>query len=291
VNEVVMLRGYEPKRILEKISENQVPVAMCYLSRGKWHVAKVLLGDVKNDTMTMMSLPSMRKSSSSGGSDVLRPRPINVQVGQSVGMSVKYETGKFIFETKVYDFVLSGGSGNGGMIMLEVPEQIEMIPRRSYFRVRVPSKLKVDVDIWLRNCQGRTDVKKGHKCTGRLIDMSAGGFQMAINADQNPELKQGQFVKIKFSPLPTEAVIECSAQIRNILPTADGESLCFGLQVVGLEASDQGHQILSRLVAVTELYYELSKPEIALQRNADISVMTKTFVKNCRSEWGDLLSQ
>ena len=43
MNEVVMLRGAEPREILQTVIEKKTPAIMSYLSRGKWHVAKVLL--------------------------------------------------------------------------------------------------------------------------------------------------------------------------------------------------------------------------------------------------------
>ena len=38
-----MLRGAEPREILQTIIEKKTPVVMSYLSRGKWYAAKVLL--------------------------------------------------------------------------------------------------------------------------------------------------------------------------------------------------------------------------------------------------------
>ena len=43
MNEAAMLRGAEPREILETAIQEQVPAIMTYLSRGKWHVTKVML--------------------------------------------------------------------------------------------------------------------------------------------------------------------------------------------------------------------------------------------------------
>ena len=56
-----------------------------------------------------------------------------------------------------------------------------------------------------------------------------------------------------------------NAQIRNILPTVNEENLCLGLQIVGLEASTEGHQILQRLCDVVERYYQINQT-----KNADL---------------------
>jgi hypothetical protein len=50
-----------------------------------------------------------------------------------------------------------------------------------------------------------------------------------------------------------------SAQIRNILPTADGQGVSIGLQIVGLEASSEGHQVLTRLITVVGRYYQINQ--------------------------------
>jgi c-di-GMP-binding flagellar brake protein YcgR len=286
VNEVILLRGAETERILQSIVDEKIPASMCYLSRGKWHITKVAFCAVDPEQLSIIALPPSFQNADTISLGQTRPRPVNIQIDQSVGLSVKYEGGKLIFDTKVTDFGLSGAL-MGGVIMLRTPEQIEIISRRSYFRVRVPQKLQVDVTMWLRRSR-KTDKKKS-ECTGRLVDISAGGLQVAVETLQKPELREGQYVIANFTPLPSEAPVEFSAQIRNILPTADNKYLCFGLQIVGVEASVKGRETLARLVGVTELYYELNRSGDGPQRNSQVGLKTRTYVKRCRSEWGCLL--
>ena len=89
MNEVMMLRSAEPRKILEAVIEKRTPAIMSYLSRGKWHVAKLILTGLGANRLNTEISP--RKE----------PQPINVQVGQSVGISIKYGYGKFIFETPI----------------------------------------------------------------------------------------------------------------------------------------------------------------------------------------------
>jgi ABC-type arginine transport system ATPase subunit len=42
-NKVIVLRGDEPEKILRTAINKQIVSIMSYLSKGKWHVAKVLL--------------------------------------------------------------------------------------------------------------------------------------------------------------------------------------------------------------------------------------------------------
>jgi len=246
MNEVAMLRGTEPREILQTVVERKVPAIMSYLSRGKWHVAKVLLTELGANRLNIQV--------SSGE----RVRPINIQVEQPVGISLKYGYGKFIFETKVLSLEQSPDATGGGTIVLAVPDRIEIVQRRSYFRVDVPKSLRVNVLLWHRGRRADNgQVPPSPYWQGRLVDISAGGAQVAIDAAQKQDFRNGQFIGLRFTPMPYETPVMFNAQIRNILPTVDGKSICLGLQIVGLEASAEGHQVLQRLCNVVEQYYQI----------------------------------
>ncbi len=247
---------------------------MSYLSRRKWHASKVLLTNLGANKLTIDILQGEK------------PHPINIQVNQPVGISLKYEYGKFIFETKVVGLELlpvRAGVGQtspveavaagGGAIVLAVPERIEIVQRRSYFRVEVPKSLKVNVLLWRRgrdialgsdgemvNCPAvqSSNPPEGY-WQGKLVDISAGGAQIVVDASQRPELRRNQFIGLRFTPMPYERPLMFNAQVRNVLPTADNKSICLGLQMVGLETSSEGHQVLQRLCSVVEQYYQINQ--------------------------------
>jgi len=64
---------------------------------------------------------------------------------------------------------------------------------------------------------------------------------------------------VRFTPMPYETPLMFNAQIRNVLPSADGKSIYIGLQIVGLEASPEGRKVLSRLVGVVERYFKINQ--------------------------------
>jgi hypothetical protein len=254
MNQVVILRGSEPRRILETVIAKRVPIIMSYMSRHKWHVAKVLLSDLGGGRFSVEVAPRRR------------PHPININIGQSVGMSFKYGYGKFIFETNVTGLEPSPDSPSGGQIILNIPAGIELVQRRSYFRVQVPESLEVDVAIWHRGSDSPESAPPeqespgdGNEMHGRLLDISAGGAQVAVSNDSAGEFKKGQIVGLRFTPMPYETPISFNSQVRNILPTADGSAACLGLQIVGLEASAEGRMVLARLVTVVEQYYRINQ--------------------------------
>jgi hypothetical protein len=174
-------------------------------------------------------------------------------------------------------------------MVLAVPDRVEVVQRRSYFRVSVPESLKVNVVLWHRSqkllSEGQTPedmTSHTHKYyQGRLVDISAGGAQAVVDAgppllssDRNtrgqeptseravePDFKKGQFVGLRLTPMPYEMPLMFNAQIRSILPTADNKSIYLGLQIVGLESSREGRQVLSRIVSVVERYYRMNQSE------------------------------
>jgi len=280
-----ILCGVEPRGILQTAIEESVPAIMSYSSKGKWHVARVILTELGASRLNIVVRP---KSQTTGfdKADIQserKPHPINLQINQPVGISFKYGYGKFIFDTSVIDFEPSLDSSNGETIVLSVPERIEVVQRRSYFRVEVPEQLSVNVVLWhrrgsvfyyknLRNGGLRGESTPGqvrdmfgtvhHYYQGKLVDISAGGAQVVI-ADNSPahgpDFKKGQFVGLRFTPLPYEQPITFTAQVRHIFPAEDGGSIYIGLQAVGLEACPEGRQVLARLVDVAERYHQINQ--------------------------------
>ena len=275
MNEMVVLRGVDPREILRTAVDKKVPAIMSYLSKGKWHVAKVLLTGLGADRFSIESTHLEK-----------RPHPINIQMNQPVGISFKYEYGKFVFDTTVADLEPSSDSASGGTIVLAVPDRVEVVQRRSYFRVNVPESLRVNVVLWHRSQKDLSILRSSATAKdeperqtsemtsqthnyyqGILVDISAGGAQVIVDAGQAPvssaqvpDFKKGQFIGLRLTPLPYEMPLMFNAQIRNILPTADNKSVYLGLQIVGLESSREGRQVLSRIVGVVERYYRMNQP-------------------------------
>lgn len=267
MNEVMTPHGVDRERILQIAIDMKVPAIMSYLSRDKWHVAKVMLTKLDGDRLKVESTISTRQ------------RPINIRVDQPVGISFKHGYGKFVFDTTVKALEPSTDPEThrqcGGTIVLALPDKIEVIQRRSYFRVNVPESLKVKMLLWHRNGKhGQTELKHDtagemhNCCQGRLMDISAGGAQVILSNQNDAgkaNFKKGQFISMRFTPLPYETPLVLSAQIRNVLPTADDQNASLGLQIVGLEASSEGREVLARLIGIVERYYQINQSGVKQQ--------------------------
>jgi anti-anti-sigma regulatory factor len=122
------------------------------------------------------------------------------------------------------------------------------IERRKYVRLRIPSRLQVNVLFWHG---GRNDdyhkLIPGHFWHGRLVDISEGGIQVAIDAAERTPLGKGQLIGLEFRPTPAEPLLTFDARIREVLPTADGKNICLGLQFIGLESNAEGRKGLRKL--------------------------------------------
>jgi len=259
MSEIVMLEGHESQAVLETVVESHAPAIMSYLSKDKWHVAKVLMKELTDDRLLVEGCHSSNK-----------PHPINIRIDQPVGVNFKHAYGKFVFDTTVVGLEPSADASCGGTIVLAQPHRIGVVQRRSYFRVSVPDSLRVNVILWHRTSNRGSKKDAAHKYyEGRLTDISAGGAQLTVpltgrtggdaQVAKEADFHKGQFVGMRFTPMPYEMPLMFNAQIRNVLPTADHQGLCLGLQIVGLEASDEGRQTLSRLAAVVDRYYQINQ--------------------------------
>ena len=65
MNEVITPAGVDARRVLQAAIDENVPAIMSYLSRNKWHVAKVLLTDLAEDQLKVESTSSSQASSRS----------------------------------------------------------------------------------------------------------------------------------------------------------------------------------------------------------------------------------
>jgi hypothetical protein len=115
---------------------------------------------------------------------------------------------------------------------------------------------RINVLLWHGGCEN--DYHKlilGHYWLGRLVDISEGGIQVAVDATEETTLAEGQLIGLEFRLNLTEPALTFDAQIREVLPTADGKSICLGLEFIGLKANPEGQEGLQRLCNSGDSYY------------------------------------
>lgn len=310
MSEMIMLRGAEPRRILQSAIQQEVPATMSYVVKGRRHVAKVRLVDLGANTLSVEVSGDLVKD---GRSKVSAPCAMDVQLAsegqnQQVKVCLKHGYGRFVFETRVVAFqrapimrkdckVRPRNGAPTPVVVLAVPDSIKIAQRRSYFRVAVPESLEVSVQLWRHGesrSTERTALDTDGPCTfsrGKLVEISVGGAEIALDvgrgshlakrlqngAPQGPDLKKGQVVELAFMPLPYEVPLKISAEIRNILSTADRKHVCLGLKFVELEASPGGRRILKRLCNVVERYYQINQSSAKQQDMLQTTIATQSL--------------
>jgi len=292
MSEIVMLQGPESQTVLQMVVRSQGPAIMSYLSKDKWHVAKVVMKNLQGDKLYVENCHVSGK-----------PHPINIRIDQPVGMNFKHAYGKFVFDTTVVSLEPSCDPESGGTIVLAVPQGVGVIQRRSYFRVNVPKSLRVNTILWHRTGNRAADERTHAYCEGYLTDISAGGAQVIVPLKHGAgpalpgvprstpagtgagesDFHKGQFLGVRFTPMPYETPLMFNAQVRNVLPTADHTSLCLGLQIVGLEASEEGRQVLSRLAKVVECYHQINLSEGQVPQTI-IQEESRSFPVSCEAQ-------
>lgn len=146
---------------------------------------------------------------------------------------------------------------DSGILEIRNLDNAKPLERRKYFRLKIPWWLQVNVLLWHGGLYD--DYHKqlpGHFWHGRLVDISEGGIQVAIEATEETLLGKGRLMGLEFKPNPAEPLLTFDAQIKEILPTANSRNVCLGLEFIGLKTNPEGRQALQKLYNPDGTYYE-----------------------------------
>ncbi len=226
----------EFREILKKAADEQITAVMSHLCKGKWHMTKVAITALTPNALHVdVSISENHRSGS-------------IRIDQPVGMSVEAGSSKYIFETTVTGMESSVNDAGEGKIILNLPDRVEKMQRRADARASVPDSLNVKVLFWHRGYADETiAMPMENYWQGSLIDISAVGLRMAVDLDQEPNFRTGQFIDLQFTPMPYEKPLHLEGQVRHVAKTDDGQSVSLGIQVIGLEATRMGRQKLQRM--------------------------------------------
>ncbi len=118
MNEMIMLHEVKSLQALRIAIDKKLPAVMSYLDNGQWHLSRIMLTALKEGSLKIKATPKKKTHG------------IKIQVGQTVGISLKYGYGdgydKFVFDTTVLALILDE------TMMLAIPHEIEQVKKRSY---------------------------------------------------------------------------------------------------------------------------------------------------------------
>jgi len=247
-NKPEALQIEELTEVLNAVIDERAAAVMTYPSKGKWHTTKVVLTELSRKSLMVEVISRTAMQS------------METQIDQRVGISFEHGYDKFILESVVAGFEASVKTGARGKIVLELPGRAEKVQRRNFFRVPVPKRMKVNTLFWhQRHHDEPIETPAENYWQGRLVEVSAGGMQIAVSEQRRPSFKAGQFVGLQFTPMPYEKPLLLEGRIRRIAESTDRQRLYLGLQIIGLEASPEGRQQLRRLCSVIESYSHINK--------------------------------
>ncbi len=144
-----------------------------------------------------------------------------------------------------------------GSVVLGNQDRNETRERRSFVRFNLSKSLRTTALLWHRcSDSDHLEAVLPDCCQCTLVDVSEGGAQVVIDVGQELTFRKGQDIILRFSPVACGMPINFDALIIGILPTADSEHLCLGLQFVGLEVNPKGRRSLQRLCDSEGRYFE-----------------------------------
>ncbi len=161
-------------------------------------------------------------------------------VGQTVGIALRRNHGKCLFESEV----LSRESQTG-TVVLRWPEDVQELQRRLYSRARVPDHVTIPVNLSRLSPDGSAEIASTPR-RGILLDLSGGGMSVAVPADARNKWRRGDLMRCLVPLEPAREPCELTACLRFVEKAPQGH-LRMGMQFVGLEASADGRATLKSI--------------------------------------------
>lgn len=233
--------GLQRDEILAEAAAKRTPIMLSCQSSGQWLSLK---------SRFLSCDGSSRRLVAEYPAAVEGERAPDIEQGQCVGISFRRGHKKCIFSSVVAakERFQVDQRNQVGALVIRWPDELCQMQRRAYFRVEPPAEQTVAVYLWPGGAQVRQRVGSSgwplH--VGQLMDLSAGGFRVAVAGGQDPQFSVGQTVGMEFVPEPNRPPIVADAHFRHRQPI-DEERVSLGFQFVGLEQSRRGQELLARL--------------------------------------------
>jgi len=235
--------GVECKKMLEEAARRHLPIKVTNRRGYLWQVYN----------SNFLGLQSGRLALASP-KDNDQTEAIEPTQGQEIAVSFKKGYHKCLFVTRILNcgqFEIEPGVSAPAMTVL-APQQVEKVQRRAFNRAAAPAGEPVIVSFapsW--QDPDTSPALSGH---ARLHDLSAGGLGLVMPLDKMPKLKTGDQFKLCFVPWPGQEPIHLEARFRHATEPDQNGNVILGLQIVGLEMTEEGRGRLRRIGRVVGVY-------------------------------------
>jgi c-di-GMP-binding flagellar brake protein YcgR len=232
--------------LLNEAVRRRTLIQLNCLHRGQWEVFQSrFLGIDLAEQELIIERPEME----TGGAD----DTVSIEPGQNIGVAFRRGHRKHVFSTAVVGTVTLNSKKNKPTeaLRLEWPETMQEMQRRLYYRVPIPPKITIPVDVWDAKSNNTTEANAIYR--GRLMDVSAGGLSISLPSDADPDWTQNQTLHCRFSPGRGERPLELNSRFRHAEPTDSGDRQ-IGLQFVGLDTSPNGQEAIRKISRMTQQF-------------------------------------
>lgn len=228
---------------IDSVLTEKIACKVSHLAKGLWHVVKARIYSANRLTLQLEL------------SDHNQNAGFKIDVDQPIGISFQYKFNKYMFETTVVGFEPVNELGHCRRFMVNRPAACERVHRRAYERVPVPEDMHIDLLFWHRGyTDGQSGVPMENYWQSSLLDLSAGGMLAEIDKSHEKDFRRGQLVGLQFTPLPYEKPLLLEGQIKHIAFDSKSDKLQLGIKFVGLEASSDGREKLTRITKTVTTY-------------------------------------
>lgn len=241
------------KEIISEAASRQVPAAVTLRADTGWIQLRSRM--VGADDERVLIEPPVAEDGT----------PREFAPGARIGITFKLRHHKYVCEATVagpHPLVLDDGSSIQ-VLGLCRPTRMQRIQRRAFFRADVPAGRVVRASFWLGGREAEPNGTTPDKpvLTGRVMNISAGGFQVRT-ADRLPEIMEsGYLVGVRISFGAGAEGIFADAQIRHV--ASDGDGFVIGFQFIGLGQTVEGKSTLRLIASKVNEFQRLAPREAA----------------------------
>lgn len=164
--------------------------------------------------------------------------------GESLGAAFRVGHKKCLFSTAL-ESIHRGDDGVS--VTLRWPREIQQIQRRVYERAQPPRGSAIAVRFWRIDRPGETGKNERNVKYGQLEDISCGG--MRVKATEAVDVEVGCTYRCVFAAKSGKPPFVIDALLRH-REAADQGRASLGFQFVGLDATEEGREVLARLARV-----------------------------------------
>jgi len=178
-----------------------------------------------------------------------------------IGLSFKLKHHKHIFTATVAGTERPDADKQADpLLSLCWPTRMHRLQRRAFLRVDVPPNQIIRASFWLGGCQAEPAGTSPDRpvWSGRVSNLSAGGFQLLASHDVTQSVEVGETVGLRLVFGTGGNTVYADAQLRHVEDAGDQARM--GFQFLGLAHSPKGRQALQVISAKVAELQRLQNP-------------------------------